>query len=159
MISQQHITPETPMGGTLVPDGATFRVWAPRAHQVFVNGVFGGIPRLGELPDLLMTKDDRGDWTGFLPGAKAGDLYKFHVVGEGSRGFKRDPYARELAIDRPFPNSSCTLRPGSSYPWHDGAFRTPDFSDMIVYQLHIGTYPLTKGGAYGTFLDAIDKIH
>jgi 1,4-alpha-glucan branching enzyme len=158
MISQQHITPETPMGGTLLPDGATFRVWAPRAHQVFVNGVFGGTPRLAELPDLLMAKDDKGYWTGFLPGAKEGDLYKFRVVGEGTRGFKRDPYARELALDQPFPDSSCILRPGSSYPWHDGAFRTPDFSDMIVYQVHIGMYPLTKAGAYATFLDVIDKI-
>jgi 1,4-alpha-glucan branching enzyme len=163
MISQQHITPDTPMGGALLPDGATFRAWAPRARQVFVNGTFGGVPRQGQVPELLLAQDDRGYWTGFLPGAKEGDLYKFRVVGEGSSGFKRDPYARELAPDQPFPNSSCILRPGSSYPgssypWHDGAFRTPDFSDMIVYQLHIGTYPLTKAGPYATFLDFIDKI-
>jgi 1,4-alpha-glucan branching enzyme len=163
MISQQHITPDTPMGGALLPDGATFRAWAPRARQVFVNGTFGGVPRQGQVPELLLAQDDRGYWTGFLPGAKEGDLYKFRVVGEGSSGFKRDPYARELAPDQPFPNSSCILRPGSSYPgssypWHDGAFRTPDFSDMIVYQLHIGTYPLTKAGPYATFLDVIDKI-
>jgi 1,4-alpha-glucan branching enzyme len=29
---------------------------------------------------------------------------------------------------------------------------------MIVYQLHIGTYPLAKAGPYATFLDIIDKI-
>ena len=113
MISQQHITAATPMGGTLLPDGATFRAWAPRARQVFVNGVFGGAPRLGELPELLMAKHGQGYWAGFLPGAKEGDLYKFHVVGEGGRGFKRDPYARELAVDQPFPKSSCILRPSS----------------------------------------------
>jgi 1,4-alpha-glucan branching enzyme len=158
MISQDHITPETPMGGTLVSDGATFRAWAPRARQVFINGVFGGIPLRGDASELLLAKDPDGYWTGFVHGARDGDLYKFLVVGDGSRGFKRDPYARELSVDQPFPHSSCILRPGSSYPWHDGAFRTPDFSDMIVYQLHIGTYSLTRPGPYATFLDVVDKI-
>jgi 1,4-alpha-glucan branching enzyme len=146
MISQQHITPETPMGATLVPDGATFRSWAPRAPQVFVNGRFGGTPMRGKLPELLMAQHPDGYWTGFIPGARDGDLYKFLVVGEGGTGFKRDPYARELARDEPFPQSSCILRPSSAYPWHDAAFRTPDFSDMIVYQLHVATYPLTRPG-------------
>jgi 1,4-alpha-glucan branching enzyme len=27
-----------PIGGTLVPGGATFRVWAPRANAVHVSG-------------------------------------------------------------------------------------------------------------------------
>ena len=34
--SQNHITPHTPMGATLVDGGATFRVWAPGATQVYV---------------------------------------------------------------------------------------------------------------------------
>ena len=158
MMSQEHITSETPMGATLLPDGATFRAWAPRARHVCVNGVFGGIPMRGELQELLMAKHPDGYWSGFIPGARDGDLYKFFVIGEGSRGFKRDPYARELSTDQPFPNSNCILRPGSAFPWHDAAFRIPDFSDMIVYQLHVGTYSLTRPGPYATFLDVIDKI-
>jgi len=31
-----------PTGGTLVPGGATFRVWAPRANAVHVSGEFNG---------------------------------------------------------------------------------------------------------------------
>src|SRR5207247_3990271 len=54
--------------------------------------------------------------------------YTFHVVGSGSRGVKRDPYARELAVDAPFPNCSCLIRNPRAYPWHDQTFRTPDFS-------------------------------
>jgi 1,4-alpha-glucan branching enzyme len=98
MISQQHITPETPMGATLVPDGATFRSWAPRARQVFVNGRFGGTPMRGELPELLMAQHPDGYWTGFIPGARDGDLYKFLVVGEGGTGFKPDPYGSNILV-------------------------------------------------------------
>ena len=35
--SQQHIDKRTPMGASLVDDGATFRVWAPAAKAVYEN--------------------------------------------------------------------------------------------------------------------------
>jgi len=76
------------------------------------------------------------------------------VVGEGSSGYKRDPYARELANDpaEPFPVCSAVVRSANAIHGmtseKDGAgFRAPEFSDMVVYQLHIGTYaPKCPGG-------------
>ncbi|HWY21344.1 MAG TPA: alpha amylase C-terminal domain-containing protein [Candidatus Acidoferrum sp.] len=159
MISQANILPNTPMGANLVDGGgATFRAWAPRAIAVYVNGTFGGAPRTGQTGDLLMAKDAAGYWTGFIPEAADGDLYHFWVVGAGSSGYKRDPYVREMAADSPFPNCSCLIRSGNAYPWHDSAFVTPDFSNMIVYQLHVGTYAPSSPGLASTFLDVIGKI-
>ncbi len=146
------------MGVTLVDGGATFRVWAPRALAVYLNGTFGGVPQLDQTPDQLMVKGSAGYWTGFVAGAQDGAQYKFYVVGSGSRGFKRDPYARELAVDASFPNCSCMIRNPRAYPWHDQAFVTPDFSNMVVYQLHIGTYAPRTPGAGSTFLDVIAKL-
>jgi 1,4-alpha-glucan branching enzyme len=159
MISQANILPDTPMGANLINGGgATFRAWAPRAIAVYVNGAFGGTPMTGQTDDLLMAKDPNGYWTGFIPDAEDGDPYHFWVVGAGSSGYKRDPYARELATDSPFPTCSCLIRPGTAYPWHDSAFVTPDFSNMIVYQLHVGTYAPSAPGVASTFLDVIGKI-
>jgi 1,4-alpha-glucan branching enzyme len=158
MISQANILPTTPMGATLIDGGATFRAWAPRATGVYVNGIFGGAPKIGQTDDLLMAKDANGYWTGFISGAQNGDLYHFWVVGAGSSGYKRDPYAREMAEDAPFPTCSCLIRLGTAYPWHDSAFVTPDFSNMIVYQLHVGTYAPSAPGVASTFLDVIGKI-
>ena len=159
MISQANILPATPMGANLVPGGgATFRVWAPRATAVYLNGTFGAAPLTGETDDLLMAKDANGYWTGFLANAAEGDLYHFWVAGAGSQGYKRDPYARELATDQPFPQCSCVIRSGTAYPWHDAAFVTPDFSNMIIYQLHVGTYAPSAPGVASTFLDVIGKI-
>jgi len=159
MLSQTNILPTTPMGANLVGGGgATFRAWAPRATAVYVNGTFGGTPRTGQTGNLLMAKDANGYWTGFIPDAREGDPYHFWVVGAGSSGFKRDPYAREVATDHPFPNCSCLIRSGTAYPWHDLAFVTPDFSNMIVYQLHVGTYAPSAPGVASTFLDVIGKI-
>jgi 1,4-alpha-glucan branching enzyme len=179
MISQKNCTPNTPMGANLVAEigvaggGATFRVWASRATAVYVNGVFGGVARSGQDPSLLMAKDANGYWSGFLAEAGEGDTYRFYVVGEGSSGYKRDPYARELANDPalPFPACPAVIRAASRYPWHDAGFRTPDYADMVVYQLHIGTYApasssqrvdggpqVAATGWAGTFLDVVMKI-
>ena len=166
MISQANCTPATPMGATLLSGqglpgpGATFRVWAPRASAVYLNGVFNGTPRTGQTPDLLFAKDANGYWSGFLPDAAEGDTYLFYVVGPGSSGTKRDPYARELANDpaTPFPICPAIIRSANAYPWHDAAFRTPDFADMVVYQLHIGTYAPASPGRASTFLDVLEKI-
>ena len=49
----------------------------------------------------LLTRDEHGHWRGFIPGVRDRDRYMFYVVGEGSEGPKRDPYARELQT--PFP--------------------------------------------------------
>ena len=159
MISQAHITADTPMGATLVNVGATFRVWAPRALAVYLTGTFGGVPQLDQTPEQLMVQDRNGYWTGFVGGARDGDPYRFYVVGSSdSRGVKRDPYARELAVDAPFPNCSSLIRNPRAYPWHDQAFVTPDFANMVVYQLHIGTYAPRAPGGESTFLDVIGKI-
>jgi 1,4-alpha-glucan branching enzyme len=159
MISQLSITPSTPMGANLVPGGgATFRFWAPRANAVYLEGTFGGAPLAAQTPASLLNKDANGYWAGFVPAAEEGDLYLFYVDGIGSSGFKRDPYARELATDKPFPMGSCILRASDSYPWHDSAFVTPDFTNMIVYQAHIGTYAIVNTSIASTFLDMIGKI-
>lgn len=149
------------MGANLVQGGgATFRVWAPRAQAVYVDGVFGGVEQSGQKDELLLARDAAGYWAGFLPQAAEADTYGFFVVGEGSSGYKRDPYARELANDAalPFPVCRAVIRGAETYPWHDAGFRAPEFSEMVVYQLHIGTYAPAGPGVAGTYLDIVEKI-
>lgn len=160
-LSQANLTADTPMGATLIAGGATFKVWAPSAAAVYLNGAFGGVAdwTTSASPNLL-TRDAAGYWSGFLPGVSDGDVYKFWVIGPpgGGAGYKRDPYARELTPSASFPfDVHCVVRSPSAYPWHDASFSTPDFSDMVVYQLHVGTYA-SSPPSYGTYLDVIEKI-
>lgn len=163
-LSQANIGSNTPMGATLTAGGATFRVWAPLAQAVYLNGNFNGGSNLatGADPDLLMTKGPDGYWTGFVPGVADGDLYMYYVVGQpgGNSGYKRDPYARELTADSgAFPAGvSCIVRSPTSYPWHDQSFVIPNFTDLIIYQIHIGVYAPATFPNNGTFLDVITKI-
>lgn len=139
--SQQYIDSHTPLGASLVPGGATFRTWAPNALAVYLAlpQPTGSPPDFPKSPDALLVKDGNGYWGGFFPGVEDGDLYRFYVVGEGSEGFKRDPYARELEMDG-YPDCNCIVRSPADYPWHDAGYRTPAFSELIVYQFHIGVF-------------------
>jgi 1,4-alpha-glucan branching enzyme len=157
MMSQQHMSEQTPVGATLLANGATFKVWAPLAKAVYLHGVFGGETFDQPSDDCLLRKDARGYWTGYQAGAHDGDRYRYWVEGEGSRGYKRDPAARELDPVG-FPNCYSILRASEGFPWHDQDFVTPDFSDMVVYQLHVGTYAIQKPGVASTFLDVALKI-
>ena len=150
--SLDHIHSGTPMGANLIADGATFRVWAPHAHSVYVLGDFNDRQRNDA---SLLSRDDQGHWRGFIPGVRDRQRYMFYVVGEGSEGPKRDPYAREL--ETPFP-SDCIIRT-TDFPWHEGGYVTPRFHDFVIYQLHVGTFFTPNlPGKGGTFLDVARKI-
>jgi 1,4-alpha-glucan branching enzyme len=160
-LSQQHIDGHTPKGANLVANGAVFRVWAPGALRVHLRLNAGA----GWIPDdsNALVRDASGYWAGFAPGVKDGDTYRFHVVGAGSTGLKRDPYARELAPG--FPDCECIIRDPVTYPWHDQEFRPPPFGDLIIYQFHAGTFYAVDakgedrrvpGGA--KFLDVLDRV-
>jgi 1,4-alpha-glucan branching enzyme len=157
------------MGANLVPGGATFRTWAPRAFNAYLltsdslaaSAAAGFTPRLA---DRLTALGD-GTWAGFLPDAADGLAYMFWIDGPGSQGPKRDPYARELTATPAFPNSHCILRDPGAYPWHDAAWTRPDFSKLVIYQLHVGTWWAVDGtGADvraargGRFLDVATRL-
>lgn len=151
---QDHISDSTPMGATLVPGGATFRTWAPAAHAVYVLGDFNSWMRDD---NALLVRHGGGRWAGFFPGATDGMKYKFYVIGNGGEGHKRDPYARELTNE--WPNPDCILRAANSYSWQDRAWRTPPFHELIVYQLHVGTFfGPSRETRPGKFLDVLDRI-
>jgi 1,4-alpha-glucan branching enzyme len=140
--SQQNIGSDTPLGANVTQGGVTFRTWAPEAHQVYIalKHPAGTAPAaFAKDPGDLLVKDAKNFWGGFVPGLKDGDLYRFYVVGKGSEGFKRDPYARELEFNG-YPDCNCVIRDPTDYKWHDSGFRPPAFNDLIIYQFHIGVF-------------------
>jgi len=158
----------TPLGATPTASGVTFRLWAPLAQQIFI--LTGASLQAAEQPGFSPSRDDAmfalsdGTWGALVPGIGEGASYRFWVVGSGSTGFKRDPRARELSFIPAYPNCDCLVRDATTYPWHDQDFRTPEFNELIQYQIHIGVYYATdevgndKRRRIGKFLDLLDRV-
>jgi len=158
---------DTPMGANLSDQGVTFRTWAPHALDVHVVTDPAELRGGSAQPDpaTRLIPDSGGMWRGFVPGLHDGDPYMFWIKGTGSQGFKRDPYARELGTGAPFPNCSCLIRDPSTYPWHDGSWNPPEFSDLVVYQFHVGSFYArdpqgrdVRSPTGARFLDVIGRI-
>lgn len=163
--SQAHISPDTPLGATLVADGAAFCAWAPGATAVHVALHGPGRPTAADwiaADENLLVRDDRGRWAGFFSGVAEGTPYRFWTEGPGGAGYHRDPRARELEL-REYP-PACLVRGADDYPWHDGDFRPPPFHELILYQLHIGVFYAARDGQdirharVSKFLDVLDRL-
>jgi 1,4-alpha-glucan branching enzyme len=168
-VDVSRVDTSSAMGATVRSDGTAFRTWAPDARNVSV--VTGPALAASNDPAWRPAPEDRlarladGSWGGFVAGTGDCDPYLFFIEGTGSCGWKRDPYARELTLSPAFPQSYCVVRDPSDYPWHDQAWQTPAFNDLIIYQLHVGTFWAQdqtgrdiRSQRGGTFLDVVEKL-
>ncbi len=155
MTNPQPDLTSAPMGSTLVPGGAIFRIWAPRAKDVYISGDFNSWKQDSS---SRLNPIGGGYWAGFVPNLREDDQFLFYVNGLGTVGYKRDPRARHLTVVPSFPDSNCLLRDPSRFPWHETGFRTPAFNDLIVYQLHVGAFSPAPGNPHGKFLDVIERL-
>lgn len=142
-----------PMGANLIAGGATFRTWAPRAKQVHVMGEFNQWKRSDQ---SQLQSIGNGHWACFIPNIRSNQEYLFYIEGIGGNGYKRDPYARDLTFEPPFPNCNCLIQNPGKFPWHDQNFSPPRFNDLIIYQFHVGTFWIKNN--VGKFLDVIDRL-
>lgn len=138
------------MGAVPHERGVHFRVWAPNAQAVWVTGNFNGW-RADATP---MRPQADGQWAINVPNAKAGDEYKF-VIRNGDLVLHRnDPYAKEVTHSV---GNSVVVDP--AFDWgNDHEFAMPSHNDLVIYELHIGTFNRTTGQHTGTFWSAIKRL-
>ena len=154
-------SPYEGMGAVLVPDGCSYRVWAPFASKVDVGGDFFHHGNLAPVDWQLVPMSREGDcWSVFVQGALADSLYKFHIVNDGVGPdqhnvdqYRHDPYARDAVSYKG--NSVVVDR---SFDWNGDNFRTPAWHELVIYELHIGTFAKDSDSGIATLEDAIGRL-
>lgn len=132
------------LGAVVEKDGVHFRVWAPNASKVSVVGDFNDWK--GDAH--VMTRGDDGKWSLKIPEVKAGEPYKYDIT-NGDRTFrKNDPYAKRIDRKR---RTSLVFQ--SEYSWKTSEYHLPAFNELIIYELHVGTFASKDGKRSGTFAD------
>jgi 1,4-alpha-glucan branching enzyme len=130
--------------------GTTFRVWAPAASAVSVVGTFNDWDNTAH---PLQAEGD-GNWAADLPGVKAGDGYKFALTTPTGKLTRNDPYARAVTNSAGHSLVFDTL----DFDWEGDNFQMPAWNDLIIYELHIGTFNVKETGKPGTFRDVIERL-
>lgn len=136
--------------GAIVSDGSvTFRVWAPNAEKVFVAGSFNNWTE-SEIPLEL---EENGYWSVVTDMASPGDEYKYFIEYDGSLLPRNDPYAFEVTNS----NGNSVIRT-LDFDWDDDDFKMPSWNELVIYELHVGTFNRSSPEAVGTFDDVIEKL-
>ena len=137
------------MGAVVSNAGTTFRVWAPNADRVFVTGTFNNWDKTKN----ELQKGENGYWEVAVLKAKVGDEYKYVIHNDKLMFDRNDPYAREMTNSNG--NSIIT---DSNFEWQDQDFKMKHWNELVIYELHVGTFNRDQEDTVGTFDDVIKKI-
>lgn len=139
--------------------GTRFAVWAPNAREVSVVCDSNDWQH-GQNP---LQRDDSGVWSGFIPGIRAGENYKYSVIDfYGNSVMKADPYAFQAEYRPATASVVCDL---SGYAWDDDdwmSFRTTANwveRPMSIYEVHPGSWRRPKDGRdYFTWKELAEQL-
>ena len=130
-------------GARAEPNGVSFSVWAPNARSVRVTGDFCSWSDSTH----WLSRGDLGVWRGFVPGARAGQLYKYIIEGaDGSVVWKADPFALAAEV-RPAPPRASTHSPitgQTANGWPTAALGGP----RNIYEVHAGSWRRHPDGSF-----------
>jgi 1,4-alpha-glucan branching enzyme len=129
--------------------GVAFRVWAPHASQVSVVGDFN---KWDENSDVLEAEDD-GHWYLNVPNAKIGDEYRYIIVNGEQKLSRIDPYSREVTNSV---GNSIVHDP--EFDWDGDNFSIAPFNELVIYEMHVGTFNRSKPHVPGTFEQVSHKL-
>ena len=131
--------------------GTYFSVWAPNARSVSVVGDFNNWDKSAH---RMQPVQQSGIWDIFVPGVKAGDLYKFAVeISQGYTVLKADPYGNQSQLR---PDNASVVADIRHFDWTDQAWQKAHQekkteSPMAIYEVHPGSWkkdPSMPGGFY-----------
>lgn len=100
-----------------------------------------------------MTAEERGCWYVDIDKAKVGDHYKFQIVSEAGVLKRIDPYAREVT------NSvGNAIVHDPSFQWEGDAFSMAEWNQLVIYELHVGTFNEEDPDRPGTFISITARL-
>ncbi len=130
-------------------EGTRFAVWAPNAQRVSVVGSFNG---WDGRRNPMRVRQPSGVWELFVPGAGAGDRYKYELVGPDGNvlPWRADPVAWQAEVP---PATASVVPDPTPYTWTDadwmarrGALQAPD-APLSFYELHAMSWLPHEEGA------------
>ena len=137
------------MGSIIHADGVAFRVWAPHAEEVFVIGDFN------EWDPAASPMEAEGDgyWYANVSSAHAGQEYRFRLVTPYGEFSRIDPYAREVT------NSvGNAVIHDPNFDWEGDDFSPPNWNEIVIYEMHIGSFTQDADETPGTFDKVLTQI-
>ena len=143
------------MGAVSHAGGTTFRVWAPFASSVSVAGDFNDWSDTSH----PLAAESFGYWSCNVPEAAPGHRYKLGIRNPSRDHplWRVDPYAQEV-IRRDADGVVNGVIHHPDFNWGDDPFRMPPWNELVIYELHVGTYNDQPGDMPGHLGNVISEL-
>jgi 1,4-alpha-glucan branching enzyme len=139
------------MGSIPYDSGVTFRVWAPNATAVSVRLNPGGA---GEQLVALGAQSG-GLWSADVDAVWSGTQYRYRIVGPNGDLLDRiDPWARQVVSAA----ENAIVYDETAFPWTAEDYRSAVWDDLVIYELHVGTFDRRPGELSGTLDEVASKL-
>jgi len=125
-VANQKTARKRAVGAEIVDGGVDFRVWAPdrKNTSVVVDGL--AIP---------LDREADGHFRGTVADARAGTRYRFRLDDDDK--LYPDPASR---FQPDGPHGDSEVVDPAAYRWNDGAWSGVDKRNLLIYEMHIGTF-------------------
>jgi len=137
------------MGTVLYPGGVAFRVWAPFASSVFAAGTFNQWSAMA----APFASEGGGYWSVEVPGAAIGDEYQFVIHNGAQELWHKNPYASEVVN-----SSGNAIIHDPDFDWTGEDFVMPPRNELVIYEMHIGSFNDSASAGPGTFDEIVPKL-
>ena len=125
-------------GSHIIDDYCIFRVWAPKAHDVYVTGDFNNWEKSHKAYRIT----EGGIFECIIEGVKEFDSYKYIIVdAKGEEHFKADPYGYHSETR---PGTASRVYNLGGYLWGDSKWmenrEAPYNEPVSIYEMHLGSW-------------------
>lgn len=119
-----------------------FSVWAPFKDNVEVV--------IKDGPSVPLVKDNKGYWEKVIYEIPPGSFYKFRLDG-------KEEFPDPASLSQPVGvHSWSQVINLNALSWNDNSWKGIPLADMIIYELHIGTF--TDEGTFEAVIDKLDHL-
>lgn len=135
----------------MTADGVRYSVWAPNSEHATVCVWGDGRPTTEKPREVGLSRVSGGYHSGVDTEGRAGDRYLIRLDGKDPRPcpasrFQPDGvFGPSLVVD------------SSTFKWSDQSWQRPSFRDIVIYELHVGTF--TPEGTYRAIIDKLPYLH
>ena len=139
----------TGMGAKPFDGGTMFRVWAPFAEEVHVVGEFN------DWNDwtAALQSEGNGYWSMDYRHAMPGEAYMYVIRNDGQALWRMDPREEQVTNSQ-----GDTVIFDEAFEWTDSQFQMPSWNELVICEMHIGTFHDLSGSGPGQFDSAIEKL-
>ena len=107
---------------------------------------------------MPLAAEPGGFWSGDVAGVGAGQQYQYVLTTSPALPPRVDPYARNVVRGPSSDANAAAVYDEQAFDWGTASWNSPGWTELVIYELHVGSFNPQPGASVGTFADIVAKL-